>query len=47
MLAMISLGVWNAVRNDGKPKDGTYSARGALIGAGLIIALLHWGGFFK
>ena len=46
-LILLLLGVGLAIGNHGKPKTGNENVWISIIGSGLVLALLFWGGFFS
>lgn len=46
VIALHALSVVLTGYNHGKPKEGTENVGVAIIGAGIMMALLSWGGFF-
>ncbi len=45
-LILTVIGLMVSANQHGKPKDGIHSIWGVIIGSGISISLLYWGGFF-
>ena len=47
MICLYAITLYEHITKDGEPREGQYSWIGALIGTGIGVGLLWWGGFFK
>lgn len=45
-LALVCVGLGVSATKNGQPRAGKHSFIGAVVGTGVILGLLYWGGFF-
>lgn len=46
-LALVLIGVGVSMAQHGKPKTGNHHLGASIIGYGIVMGLLYWGGFFS